>query len=100
MTSADETYVPIKALLIRVTRDAAMIAVGETRRVVSIPRSLIHGADERELDTKARALGHAHPAPEITLRIFLWKAREQHLLSHTVDGGAVGDLFKPKEDEP
>jgi len=67
--SADETYVPIKALLIRVTRDAAMI-------------------------------GHAHPPPEITLRIFLWKAREQHLLNHTVDGGAVGDLFKPKEDEP
>jgi len=83
----DETYVPVKGTIVTTTPDAVMLVVGQGRRV-SIPRSLIHGADERELPKR---LGVA-----VTLRIFEWKARELGLINQTLAGGADKDLFGGK----
>ena len=88
MTDQDpgEDYVRIPCRIVRVREAAVLIAVGDSvPRATWIPRSCIHGADDRTLRTNANR----------TLRIFRWKAEQEGLEPATDPAGASGDLFGP-----
>ena len=92
MTDRGEEYVRVRGRVMEVRPKAVLFAVGDSvPRGDWIPRTLIHGGDERTLDAIA-ILSH-----EMTLRIFEWKADELGFTSGRSDAGALGDLFEGGE---
>lgn len=66
----DERYIRVRVKLLRRQKAAILVALdGYPDHQGWIPRSLIHGADESELDSKP--IGAT-----LALRIFDWKARQ------------------------
>ncbi len=87
---SDESYTSVNGTIREVRPHAVLFVVGAAAHGCCtqswVPRSLIHGADERTLDS--RFAGEA-----IGLRIFKWKVKELGWQSTRSPTGAVRDLF-------
>ena len=66
-----DTYAKIDCVFVRCTDKAVLVRVNDN--VTWIPRSCIHGADERTLDS-------ADNGEEMNLRIFAWVAERDGFL--------------------
>lgn len=84
-----ESDVRVECRLAKVRETSVWIAVkaGRGEREVNIPRSLIYGPDEIELEESLPLGGN------VTLRIFRWKAEQEGLLNMRNANAASGDLF-------
>jgi hypothetical protein len=89
--SDDEQYVAVRGRVKEVRPRAVLFVVGESvERGDWVPRSLIHGADDKALDGK-------FAGEETTLRMFKWKARELGFEDERDDRYADRDLFGDPE---
>lgn len=68
-----ERYVSVTATLRKVKPTSIALLPEGGDDLVWVPRSLIHGADERQLDT-------LEENETVTLRIFEWKAKQEGLI--------------------
>lgn len=78
MTDGDD-YTKVKGRIRRIRPNAILFTVGESvPRGEWIPRSLIHGADERLLDGLIPEVARAERSGGLPreIRIFTWKAEE------------------------
>lgn len=73
MSNGGEKYVSVTGAMLAKTEKAVRIQTEATEDPTWIPRSCIHGADDRRIDATAKG-------DEITLRIFEWKARAEGLI--------------------
>lgn len=93
--SAGEDYVRVKGAVMEIRSRSVLFAVGDSvKRGSWIPRSVLHGVDDKALD------GRRGPF-EIALRIMRWKAEECGFTDGRIDDGADDDLFgdKPSVDQ-
>lgn len=87
MTGAGEEYVTIRGRVLDVHKTSVLFSVGQSvPRTAWVPRSLIHGGDDRTLDGRFKG-------EEMSLRIFEWKVDELGWHDAHVAGAAVADLF-------
>lgn len=88
--SADEDYTTVYGTVREVRPQSVLFAVGRAAHGCAtaswIPRSLIHGADERTLDGR-------FDGEQIALRVFAWKVRALGWESTRDPNAANGDLF-------
>jgi hypothetical protein len=86
----DESYTAVRGTIQEVRPEAVLFAVGTAahgcRTAAWIPRSLIHGADERTLDCR-------FAGEETTVRIFDWKVKALGWQAERSADGASRDLF-------
>lgn len=87
--SDGEDYVRIRGRVMEVRPKAVLFAIGRSvPRGDWVPRSCIHGADDRMLDSKLWRSGE-----ETTLRIFKWKAEQISFTGEHIDEAAEEDLL-------
>jgi hypothetical protein len=87
MSARSHEYILVRGRIKEIRAKSILFAVGESvERGDWIPRTLIHGADERTLD--ARFAGE-----EVNLRVFAWKARELGFDAETTEDGTQEELF-------
>ena len=89
-----DEYVKVKGKIAKIRAQSILFTVGDSvPRGAWIPRSLIHGADERQLDGLAAAVLRMakQGGVEREIRIFEWKAEEIGFI--TGRDGSTGDLF-------
>lgn len=88
---SDEDYITVYGTIGEIRPQAVLFSVGTPahgcRTSEWIPRSLIHGADERTLDSRFAGERSA-------LRIFRWKVKALGWESTRRPGAASGDLFE------
>jgi hypothetical protein len=89
----EETYISIRGRIVEVRKAAFLFetGTGPAARREWVPRSLIHGADDKALDG-------AFAGETRMVRIFAWKAAELGLLVTTSDA-ATADLFADDDHE-
>lgn len=95
MPDRDE-YVSVKGRARTIKSTAVLFAVGETvSRAAWIPRSLVHGADDKRLDEMAARVNGRRDGEAMTLRMFRWKAEEVGFDGERDD--RTHDLFRGTE---
>lgn len=88
--SDGEDYVTVQATIREVRKQSVLITVGNSvPRGDWIPRSLIHGADDRQLDGKFEG-------EKMSLRMFRWKAEQVGFV--TAQDEETEDLFQRGQD--